>query len=107
MEGIDAAREQAVVRVEGDVLYEIAQIPAAAGRMGIGGAAERLVLDRCTFLRERHCEFAAYMLPQAFIRNLRKAILNDLSGFLIPTLRERGVVGIVAVAFARLDQPAM
>src|SRR5262249_15712663 len=67
MQGIDGAGEQAVVRVGRDVLYEIAQIPAAAGAMGFGGAAERLVLDRRAFLGERHGEPAADMLSQAFI----------------------------------------
>src|SRR5258708_23873838 len=62
MQGIDAARQQAVVRVEGDVLYEIAQIPAAAGDVGIGGAAERLALDRCTFLPQPPCQCAAHSL---------------------------------------------
>ncbi len=67
MQGIDAAGNQAVVRVEGGVLHQVAQIFVAAGRMGIGGAPKRLILDRSTFLRERHGEIAAHMLPQAVV----------------------------------------
>jgi len=76
MQGVDAAGEQLIIRVEGDMVYEIAQIPVAPGRMGIGGAAERLILDRRILLRERHGEFAADVFPQTFIRDLRKAILR-------------------------------
>src|SRR5579883_1885830 len=67
MQGIDAAGEQGIVRVEGAVLYEIVEVPFAARRVGAGGAAKRLVVDRGAFLRERRGEFGADVFPQAFI----------------------------------------